>query len=121
MVEVQRGSVVDEPDVLVPDQEVRVAPGPVDVLDQRVEPEQLAGEVLVRGPAERVESGAAGQVVDGQVDSGARLEQMLDLLVRFALGDPRVEVRQGELGGAEAEPPGELAADDLRDQGERTL
>ena len=121
VVEVQRGPVVDEPDVTVPDQQVGVAPGAVDVLDQRVEPEQLAGEVLVHGPAQRVEPGGAGEEVHGEVEARARPEQILDLLVRLARGDPRVQVGEGELRRPQAERAGQLTRDDLRDERERPL
>ena len=44
VVEDQRGAVVDQPGPAVPQQHVRVAPGAVDVADERVEPQHPAGE-----------------------------------------------------------------------------
>ena len=73
------------------------------------------------GPAERVESGGTRQEVHGQVEAGARPEQVLDLLVRLARGDPGVQVGEGELRRPQAERAGKLTRDDLRDQRERPL
>ena len=64
--------------------------------------------VRVGRPGERVEPERAGQEVDRQVVAGAGLEQVLDLLVGLPDAELRVEVDQLELGGAEAEPPGQL-------------
>jgi len=54
-------------------------PSAVHVLAERVEPAQLAGEVLVGGPAERVEPGRAGQEVHREIEPHAGPEQVLDL------------------------------------------
>ena len=45
VVEVQRGAVVDQPQVAVPDQQVGVAPAAVDVGDERVQPQRPGGDV----------------------------------------------------------------------------
>ena len=121
VVEVQRRAVIDEPDVAVPDQEVRVAPGAVDVLHERVEPEHLAGELRLGRPAQRVEAERAGQEVHAEVQALAGPQQVLDLRVGLADGDPGVEPGQHQLGYPQAQAAGELAGDDLGDQGERPL
>ena len=77
---------------------------------------QPGRERRIGRPGERFEAERAGQEVDGQVVAGAGLEQVLDLFVRLADAELGVEVDDLELGGHEAEAPGQLAADDLRDE-----
>ena len=53
MVEVERRAVVDQPEPLVPPEEVRVLGGPVDVRHEGVEPYDVGGEVGIGRRARR--------------------------------------------------------------------
>ena len=68
VVEVERGAVVDAPQVPVPHEQVRVAPGAVDVGRERVEPEHARG-LLRLDPVVGVEAERAGQEVDAEVEA----------------------------------------------------
>jgi hypothetical protein len=95
----QRGAVVDQPQVAVPDEHVRVARGAVDVHDQRVEPHDRRGQLGVQALARALVVGQrAGQEVHADVQAGRRGEEVLDLLV--GLGDRQVggQVDEDELG-----------------------
>ena len=72
VVEVERGAVVDQPQPVVPDQQVRVARGAVDVRGERVEPHDVGRQAGIGAPrpARRVGQ-RAGQEVHAQVRAGA--------------------------------------------------
>ena len=53
VVEVERGAVVDQPQPAVPEQQVRVLRGAVDVRHERVEPDDVGGELGVGRRADR--------------------------------------------------------------------
>lgn len=111
------GPVVDQPEIAVPDQHVGVPPRAVHVVDQCVEPDDLPGLRRIHLVGQRIEAQRAGQVVHAEVQPAAGLEEFLDLLVRFGETDDGVELHGHQLRHAQPEPPAELAADDLRDQG----
>jgi hypothetical protein len=79
VVEDQRGAVVDQVNPAVPQQHVRVAPRPVDIADQRVEPEDPAARTgsTVRASTSRHPVGSRPEV-----GAGAGPKEVLDLLVR---------------------------------------
>ena len=115
VVEVERGAVVDQPEVAVPDQQVGVAPAAVDVGDERVQPERPRGDVG-RDLERRVEAEGAGQEVDAQVEAQAGVEQVLHLLVGLVAGDPLLELQHHQSRRAQVEPERQLADDHLGDQ-----
>lgn len=111
------GAVVDEPEVAVPDEHVRVAPRAVDVVDEGVEPDDAARLDRVHLVRQRIEADRAGQVVHAEVEPAAGLEQLLDLLVGLAEPDDGVELHLHQPRDAQPQPLGQPAADDLGDQG----
>ena len=120
VVEVERGAVVDHPEVAVPDQEVGVAPRPVDVGGEGVEPED-AGALVVGRAHLAVDAERAGQEVDAEVGADAGVEQVLHLLVGLVAGELGVEVEHDEARGAQPEPGRQAADDDLGDEHLRAL
>ncbi len=116
MVEDQAGAVVDQPQTAGGDQQVGVAPGTVDVADQRVEPEHLPGEFRLHLEAERVEVERPADERHPEVAATAGPDLVLDLRVRLAAGQHRVEVDHDQLGHGQAEPPAQLAGQHLGDQ-----
>ena len=120
VVEVEGRAMVDEPRVAVPDKEVRVAPRPVDVRGERVQPQDRRGGLGV-GRSRTVVPERPRQEVDPEVEPEARGEQVLHLLVRLVLGDRRLEIDDGHPRDVEPEGPGQLADDDLGDQDLETL
>ena len=115
VMEVQRRTVVDQPQLAVPDQQIRVTPAAIDVGGERVQPEHPDGLLgrhrHVGVPAER-----AGQEVDGQVQSDAGGEQILHLLIGLVLADGRIQFQGAQLGNPQPEPAGQLADHDLGHQ-----
>ena len=73
-----------------------------------------AGPDLV---GERIEAERSGQEVHPEVQPAARLEELLHLLVRLGETDDGVELDGHQLRHPQPQPPAELPADDLRDQG----
>ena len=117
MVEEQRRAVVDQPQPLVPDEQVRVARRAVDVRDQRVEPHdrrRLLGTRLEAG-RRRVRQ-RAGQEVEPDVDAGRPRDQVLDLRIRLRRAQRRVDLHEHDLRHRQPEPPRQLPAHDLRHQ-----
>ena len=115
VVEVERGAVVDHPEVAVPEQEVGVAPRAVDVGGEGVEP-QHPGALVVGGADLAVDPERAGQEVDAEVGADAGVEQVLHLLVGLVARQLGVEVEHDEPRGAQPEPGGQPADDHLGDQ-----
>ena len=122
VLEVEGRAVVDQPHLLMPDEQVRVGGGAVDVGDQGIEPDDVGCELGVglHGPARGVRE-RAGQEVDGDVEPAACEDQLLDLGIRLGTPEDGVEVKQRDLRHPEAEGAGELADDDLSDERERAL
>ena len=88
---------VDHPQVVVPQQQVGVAPGAVDVGGERVEPQDARADVRAGGLLAVVPE-RAGQEVDAEVEAGAGVEQVLDLLVGLVASDLRVELERHQTG-----------------------
>lgn len=110
------GAVVDEPRLAAQAQQVGVAPGAVDVVDQRVEPDDPSGLRRAHLEGERVEAERAGEEAHAQVGAAAGLEQFLHLLVGLTEPEHRVDVDGHQPRHPETQPAGEFAADHLGDQ-----
>jgi hypothetical protein len=121
VMEIQRCPVVNEPEAIVPDQEIRVARGAVDVGHQGVEPDDARGEAGIRRLYERVEAERAWQVVQCQVQARAPLQQVLYLGVGFTAAQLRSEVCKHDLWHEEVEAAGDLTRHQLRHQRFSTL
>ena len=115
VVEVQRCPVVYEPETIVPDQEVRVAWGAVDVGHQGIEPDDARGEVGIRRPYERVEAERARQVVQGKVQTCTSFRRSCISGSGSAAQLGR-EVDEHDLGHEEVEVAGYLACHELGHQ-----
>jgi hypothetical protein len=120
VMEVERGAVVDDPEVVVPEQQVGVVPRSVDVRAERVEPQHPGGDLCVRGEVAVVAEGA-GQEVDAEVDPDTGAEQVLHLLVGLVAGQVRPEVEEHLSWRAEPDPLGQARDDHLRDQHPQSL
>ena len=117
MVEVERRAVVDEPEPVVPEQQVRVLGRAIDVRHERVEPDDVGREPGIgRGARRRAERKRGREEVDAEVRARARHEEVLDLGVRLRPSEHRVELDEREPRHEEPEGPRELAGDDLRDE-----
>ena len=80
VVEIERGAVIDEMEAPVPDEQVRVARGTVNVV-RYASNHTMRTRVRVRPFRERVEHDGAGQIVEREIEAGARPDQVLDLRV----------------------------------------
>src|SRR5215208_968303 len=116
VVEVQRSPVVYEPETIVPDQEVRVAQGAVDVGHQGVEPDDARCQAGIRRLYERVEAKRAWQVVQRQVQAGAPFQEVLYLGVGFRAAQLGGEAGEHDLRHEEIEAAGDLTGYQLRHQ-----
>ena len=116
VVEGQRGTVVDQVRAAVPEQHVRVAPRPVDVADERVEPQHPSGEAWIHRERGGVEIERSGQEVDAEVGARARPQQLLHLLVGLGRPERRIELHDDQLRNGQVQRPGQLARDDLGHQ-----
>jgi hypothetical protein len=89
---VEGGAVVDQPRPAVPDEQVAVPRGPVDVRRERVEPDDVGGELRAdRAGDGRVEIERTGEEVDAEVLAVARRDQLVDLGVGLGPAERRVE------------------------------
>ena len=122
MLAVERGAVVDQPGLVVPGEEVRVARGAVDVGDQGIEEDDVGRqpgvEILLGGKGEGQSS---GQEVHAQVGPRACLDQFLDLRVRFGVTEFGGHVDQHQFRHRQSDLPGYLPGHHLRHQRSRAL
>ena len=122
VVEEERGSVIDGVELAVPDEQVSVARGAVDVEHKGVEPDEERGFVGRSGVARGgIEHGGAGQKVEAEVEAGAGLEQLADFVVGLVAAKRGVNVDEDQLGHAQAEGASDFAGDDFGDEGEEAL
>jgi hypothetical protein len=116
-VDVEGGALVDQVEPLVPEEEVGVAGGAVDVREIGVEPDDRRGEGGVgSGRYGRVVAEGAGEEVDGEVEAGAGLDQGLDLGVGLGAAEDGVERGEGDVGDGQAEGAADRAGDELGDE-----
>jgi hypothetical protein len=114
--------VVDQPEALVPEEQVRILCGPVHVRHERVEPHDLRRERGIDSEASgRRVGGGARQEVEPEVLAPARREQLLDL--RVGLGQPqrRVDLDQHLLRNGESKRSSELSHEHLGHERARPL
>lgn len=117
VVEVERRAVVDEPGAFVPDQQIGVPGGAVDVGDEGIEEHDLRRRQRVGARArDGIVGDAARQVVEAQVQARAAVEGVEDLRVRLGRGERTVELDEDDLGHREAHCPRDLARQELGDQ-----
>ena len=117
VMEVERGTVVDQPQAVVPDQQVRVLGGAVDVRHECVEPDDVGGELGGgRGADGRAVRQGRRKKVDAEVQALARHEQILDLGIRLGATECRVELDEREPRDEQPERARELAGDDLGEE-----
>src|SRR5215204_841498 len=107
---------VYKPEAIVPDQEVSVARGTVDVGHQGVEPDDSRGEVGIGRLYERVEPERARQVVQRQVQARASFQQVLYLGVRFRAAQLGGEIGEHDFGHQETEAARDLPGHQLGHQ-----
>ena len=69
----------------------------------------------------RFEGQRAGQEVEPQVETGAPVEQLLDLLIGLGLAERRIELDEDDLRDRQPERPSDLAGDELGDERLRSL
>jgi len=117
VVEIQRRSMIDEPEPSVPAEQVGVARRAVDVGDEGVEEHDARGRDGVRqGAHDRIEGDAPRQVIEAEVQPGAGLERGEDLGIQLALGELAIELDKDDLGQEEPRGAGELPRQQLGDQ-----
>jgi hypothetical protein len=106
----------------VPQQQVGVARGAVDIGGQRVQPDDVGGEGRRRLPRARGRVGQRpGQEVDAEVDPLAGGDELLDLGVGLGAGELGLELGDHELGDRHPQGAGQLARHNLGHQRPRPL
>ena len=117
MVHVERGAVIDHPEFVMPDEQVRILGRAIDVHDERVEPDDRGGQ---RSIDTARASGLVGdrprQVIEREVQAAAGSQQSLQLGVRLSVCKRGVEFNENDLRYRQSERPAEFAADQFRHQ-----
>ena len=116
------GAVIDGSQALVPDEEVGVARGAIDVGSEGVKLDQKRGfsgscEVACGG----IEHAGAGKEVHADVPADAAFEQIADLGVGLVAAELGVDFEEDQIGDGELERAGDATRDEFGDEGERTL
>ena len=122
VVKEEGGAVVDGVELTVPDEEVGIARRAVDVLREGVEPDEHGGFIYGRGVARGgVEHGGAGEVVESEVEAGARFEKLANFVVGIVAAEGWVDLDEDDLGNAEAKGTADFASEEFGDEGEDSL
>ena len=89
----------------------------IDVGHERVEPDDVGGELRIDHALERQrERQRAGQEVHAEIRADARVEQLLDVRIRLGAAHLDRDLDDGEVGYEQPEPACQLARDDLGDE-----
>ena len=121
MVKVQRGAMIDQPQLAVPHQHVRVPDGPVDVGDTGVEPDDARGEIRRKLLHDRIVGDRSRQEVERQIAPGAIVDERMDLGIGLGPRQVHIEVREHDLRHLQSERARNLPRHQLRDQRPRPL
>lgn len=121
IVEIQARTMVNQPDVVVPHQEIRIAPTAIDVADERVEPHQPRREFARDESPSPFDPECAGQEVHAEVQANTCLEKILDFLVGFVLGQLFVQPEAHHVGYPKTHGARQFSGDDLGREHRRPL
>ena len=115
---VQRGTMVDQPRLPLPDQQVRVARRAIGIGDERIEPDQRRGKRSVHHVMRRnrIEVERPIQIAQPDVDAATRLQQVLDLRIRLALPEAIRQVDDRQLRHRQFQSARDAMRDDLGNQ-----
>src|SRR5438034_8775074 len=97
MVEVECRAMIDEPESPVPHEHVCVARRTIDVGHISVEPYDPGGKIGVDLLGNRIKGDGTGQVVEREVETGTRSDQLLNLGVGLGASEVRVEFNEDDL------------------------
>src|SRR5690606_12598519 len=113
MMKVQRGSVIDQPEVSVPDEHVRVAGRAIDIRNEGIEPDDSRRQPAVDLIDDRIEGNGAGQIVEPQIQAAARADEILDFGIGLCASQLGVELDEDNLGYAKSEGARDPSRDEL--------
>ncbi len=119
--EVERGAMIDQPQLPMPHQHVRIARRAIDVTDVRVEPDDARAELDRRLIDAGIEHDRSWQVVQREVQAGARFDQGVNFRVRLGPGQVLGHVGEDDVRHRQLEPARELARQQLGNQRPDTL
>ncbi len=122
VMDVQRRAVVDAPGPAVPHQQVRVGHAPIGVGGERIQPHDVGRERRIdRIAGGRIEGHRAGQEVDPEVQTGAGMDEVLDLAIGLGIAQATIDLDGHQVRHGQADGPAELAGQPLGDERARTL
>src|SRR6266568_6473932 len=99
MMEVERSPVIDEHEALVPEEHIGIARRAVDVGYKCIKPDNRRGKQRVqRAGVERIESKRAGEVIEGEVETSAGLDECLDFKIRLGASQHKVQFDEDDFG-----------------------
>src|SRR5215212_3042958 len=79
MLGIDRGPMIDQPELAMPEQEIRIARGAIDIGKECIEPDDVRGKLGGNTRANRsTERQGARQIVDPDVETWAPLQELLD-------------------------------------------
>src|SRR6185295_3011900 len=107
---------IDEPEPPMPHQHVRIARCPVNVCHISVEPNDRRRELSVELLRNWIIHNRPGQIIECEVQTGTRVDQVLDLGVRLRASEIGVEFDKDNLRHRQSQRAADLACHQLRDQ-----
>src|SRR5690606_24775292 len=116
VVKVERSAMVDKPQFFVPPQHIGISYSAVYVHQQRIEPHDLRSEPGRNLCDKRIEGYGTGKVMQSQVESGAGLQQVLDLLISLRTSEGAVAVGKHYLRSLQPQCAGRLSTDEFRNE-----
>ena len=113
---------IDRVELVMPDKQIRIARGAVDILGERVEPHQHGSFVRVRFVRSRgIEHDGAGKIIEREVQAWACLEQLANFVIGLIAPQRRIDFREDNLRHTQSKRAPDLAGDQLRNQRQDSL
>src|SRR6185312_709333 len=110
VMEVKSRAVIDKVERFVPQQQIRIVGGPVNVRYKGIEPHSAGGEIGIGAVMGRwIEHHRARQVIERKIQPDAGAQQISYLFVGFVAAESGIELNEDDLRHFQAESATDLA------------
>ncbi len=117
VMKIQGRAVVDEPQPAMPYQHIDVADGAIHVAHEGIEPDHRRSQARIGHEDQGIESDGAGQIVQADIQAGARADEALYLRIGLGARELGRQFDKDDFRHRQARRPADLARQKLGDQG----
>jgi hypothetical protein len=116
MMKIKRGSMIDQPQLPVPDQHIGILGGAVYIHEHAVEPHDHRSYVGFHCIDCWIITNRSGEITDPEVEPYTKLEQILNFLIALHASEPFVQVSKHKFRHAQAQCPSDFATEQFCDE-----